>query len=79
MNLRCYLYPLVLIINIILLIYLIYSNAEKREIYLLIISFLLITITSFRMCIDYSKDNNYILPIIVTLSIFLSGIQIMYR
>ena len=72
MNLRCYLYPLVLIINIILLIYLIYSNAEKREIYLLIISFLLITITSFRMCIDYSKDNNYILPIIVTLSIFLS-------
>ena len=73
MNLRCYLYPLVLIINIILLIYLIYSNAEKREIYLLIISFLLITITSFRMCIDYSKDNNYILPIIVTLSIFLSG------
>jgi len=79
MNLRCYLYPLLLIINIILLIYLIYSNAEKREIYLLIISFLLITITSFRMCIDYSKDNNYILPIIVTLSIFLSGIQIMYR
>ena len=71
MNLRCtYLYPLVLIIYIILLIYLIYSNAEKREIYLLIISFLIITITYFRMCIGYSKDNNYILPIIVTLSLF---------